>query len=437
VVRLDQASRLFRPVSAGLCIAGCLATGCSSRQFEPEPPARVTASADPVRRTIRPIPDVIAKPRPFRLPDSLGSAAGSSLHDHPVTMQAEVAAASRVAAAVPAGPVDEASAPAPLDLPPATGFARPFDSASTAPAVAEIRGMMREYLRAFNRHDPAALAAHWSQAGESIDLDSGQTTRGRPAVEEIFSTLFEEDAGATIDIDITAIRPVREDVAVVDGVSLLSFSDEVPTGSRFTAVVAKQDGRWMLESVREAAVPLPAAAGPSPLEQLSWLVGCWEDVGADVTAGTHCFWSADKAFLIRSHAVTRDETAAPTAAAAAADGIPELLAVAPAGTCEITEIIGWDPSRKQVRSWLFSSAGRFAEGTWSREGDAWRVCLAGGGPDTAADCVYTLSRVGADEIAVGGDAGRLAGLMPPAADFVRTARPWTADRGDQPPADRP
>jgi hypothetical protein len=51
--------------------------------------------------------------------------------------------------------------------------------------------------------------------------------------------------------------------------------------------------------------------------------------------------------------------------------------------------------------------------------------------------VYTLSRVGADEIAVRGDAGRLAGLMPPAADFVRTARPWTADHGDQPPADRP
>lgn len=420
------ACRPFGPLAPVLVTVAALAAGCSSRHVDPEPPARVTASADPVRRTIRPIPEVIAKPRPFRLPDSLGSVADASVHGHPVTMRPEVAVAT-----LPVASADERAAPAALELPPATGFAPSSDSAAV-PAVAEIRDMMRDYLRAFNRHDPAALAAHWSESGENVDLDSGQTTRGRPAVEEIFSALFQEDADATIDIDITTIRPVREDVAVVDGVSLISFTDEVPVGSRFTAVVAKQDGRWMLESVREAAVPLPAIPGPAPLEQLSWLVGFWEDVGADVAAGTHAFWSADKAFLIRSHVVTREETAEPAAETAAADGIPALLTVAPAGICEITEIVGWDPERKQLRSWLFSSAGRFAEGMWSREGDSWRVCLTGGGADATAECVYTLSRVGPDEIAVRGDAGRLTGLMPPAADFVRTARPWSAGDAGEP-----
>jgi uncharacterized protein (TIGR02246 family) len=432
VATFAPAFRPFQTLVPAVALVAGLVAGCSSRPLDPEPPARVTASADPVRRTIRPIPEVIAKPRSFRLPDSLGSAADASLHERPATMRPELAAT-----AMPDGPAGERATPAALELPPATGFARPVDSAAATPAVAEIRDMMRDYLRAFNRHDPAALAAHWSESGENVDLDSGQTTRGRPAVEEIFSALFQEDADATIDIDITTIRPVREDVAVVDGVSLISFSDEVPAGSRFTAVVAKQDGRWMLESVREAAVPLPAAAGPSPLEQLSWLVGFWEDVGADVAAGTHAFWSADKAFLIRSHVVTREETAAPTAAGDGADGIPALLEVKPADTCEITEIVGWDSDRRQLRSWLFSSAGRFAEGTWSREGDSWRVCLTGGGPDATAECVYTLSRVGPDEIAVRGDAGRLAGLMPPAADFVRTARPWSAGEAGRPRDDQP
>jgi len=33
--------------------------------------------------------------------------------------------------------------------------------------------------------------------------------------------------------------------------------------------------------------------------------------------------------------------------------------------------IGWDPLRKQIRSWVFDSQGGFAEGLWAREGNRW------------------------------------------------------------------
>ena len=76
------------------------------------------------------------------------------------------------------------------------------------PFVAEIRDMLAGYLRAFNRHDAEAVAAHWSPAGENLNLDSGDVTAGREAVQTVFAALFASDPQATIDIDVSSIRPL-------------------------------------------------------------------------------------------------------------------------------------------------------------------------------------------------------------------------------------
>jgi uncharacterized protein (TIGR02246 family) len=397
----------------GLVVLPAVVAGCNSRAIEQgrvEVPVRATASADPSQPMLRTIPDVITKPKPFRLPDAIGP----TMSLEPATMAPRGGIA--LAAAERAAP-----APATLDFPPGR------------PAVEEVAAMLGEYLRAFNRHDPAALAAHWSEAGENVDLDTGETTRGREAVAEVFATLFQEDAGATIDIDVESIRPIRDDVALVDGVSRIGFSDgaspAAPSGSRFSAVVVKEQGRWMLASVREASLAAPAPlAEPArnPLDALAWLVGSWEDVGEGVTAGTQCFWSAGRAFLVRSHVVTFDAGAA-VRTVAGDDSIPGLLPPGAPGQREITEIIGWDADRRSLRSWLFSSDGRFAEATWTPEGKGWRVRLEGQGADAAATGSVFIERAGADEVSIRCDDDGLADVMPPACDFVRTARLGAAE----------
>jgi uncharacterized protein (TIGR02246 family) len=281
--------------------------------------------------------------------------------------------------------------------------------------------MMRDYLRAFNRHDPAALAAHWTGAGESVDLDSGEVTAGREAVRAVFSALFEQDDRATIDIDVHSVRPVRDDVAVVDGVTLIAFAEGSPAASRFSAVVVREDGRWMLESVRETSQPAAAvAAAERPLESLEWLVGAWEDIGEGVLASTQCFWSAGRGFLVRSHAIRGD--AAATDRPVAGDArIPGLLPAGNPQPRELTEIIGWDPDRRVIRSWIFTSSGRFAEGTWTREGDTWTVLVEGRGRDEGAACTCTLAPAGTDGLSVTCAGDALADLLPPACEFLRTA----------------
>jgi uncharacterized protein (TIGR02246 family) len=389
----------FSPSTIVACACGgLLAVGCSSRPVETSLSDRPAVSPAatrnspptmPARRATGPIPEVISKAKPFRLATAVSSAAA--------TDRSAPTARSPRRVSPPAG----------------------VSSRDTA----GIRDLIASYLRAFNQHDPAALAAHWSEAGESIDLDSGATTAGREAVQQVFATLFEEDAGATIDIDLQSIRQLRDDVAVVDGVSRIAFTDAPPSASRFSAVVVRQDGAWVLDTVRESTVPLEqlsSSPAARPLDGLEWLVGTWEDASEGVTASIQCGWSPNKAFLVRHHLVTSD----PTPAARPQPGdtrIPGLLpAAGSAVSRELTEIIGWDETRSELRSWLFSSDGRSAEGSWSRDGDTWTVRFEAGG--SGADCVYSITQAGADELTCSVSSERLADLLPPACDYLRTAR---------------
>lgn len=283
-------------------------------------------------------------------------------------------------------------------------------------ADASVRSMITAYQQAFNRHDSVALAGHWTAAGENVDLASGVVTQGRDAVRTVFASLFADDAAAAIEIDVTSVRPVRADVAVVDGTSRITFGDGATSGSRFSGVAVRQSGRWMFESIRESPWP-EASTSPRELEQLGWLVGMWEDVGPGITAGTSCHWTTGRAFLVRQHVVSGDGAVAEPSA-----DVPGLLPPGDVAPREVTEIIGWDPERSQIRSWVFTSAGRFAEGTWTREGDTWRVRLDGRGGDAGRSCEFVVGHRNGEELTARGSADGLAADMVPVCDFVRTAR---------------
>jgi uncharacterized protein (TIGR02246 family) len=402
-------------IAAGVVL--CLAVGCApagsvpqsrigSLAVEPELPDATTASADPHRLAERTVPEVIGKPRPFRLGDVVPPGrTGEAV----ATLGLAIEPLSEFAGIRPVAALEPVAEPARL----------PADESSTA-AGAEIHDMLSGYLRAFNRHDAAAAAAHWTADGENVNLDSGEVTRGREAVREVFTALFEIDPEATIDIDVTAVRPVRGDVAVVDGVSRVSYADGEVAGSRFSAVVVREADHWRLASVRETPAVAPAAPA-RPLEQLAWLVGSWEDVGEGVIASSQAAWTGDRAFLVRRHLITPDAVAAATPAAGD-QRIPGLLPAGGTARRELTEIIGWDPERESIRCWIFSSDGRFAEGMWSKDGPAWTVRVEGRGLDAGREATCTLTADGPDGLVIQTEGESLAGLLPPACGFTRTAR---------------
>jgi hypothetical protein len=130
--------------------------------------------------------------------------------------------------------------------------------------------------------------------------------------------------------------------------------DGFPVQTDCHLVVGKRDGQWLIAEARESS-PETVAESSSPLDELSWMVGDWVDSSDRVDVKIDCDWFANKHFLVRSFTVTTD-------------GQLDLQG---------TEIVGYDPAAKQIRSWVFDSDGTFSEGAWTRDGKTWRVTMKG------------------------------------------------------------
>ena len=103
-----------------------------------------------------------------------------------------------------------------------------------------------------------------------------------------------------------------------------------------------------LATVANVAAEEPSAI-ESGLDQLDWLVGDWVDEDDQSRVAFSVEWAAKGKFLRRTFAVSDEE------------GV----------VMEGTQVIGWDPANKRIRSWTFDSEGGFGEAFWTHDGDRW------------------------------------------------------------------
>jgi uncharacterized protein (TIGR02246 family) len=213
-----------------------------------------------------------------------------------------------------------------------------------------IRAQVVSYVNAYNRGDAKAVAAHWSDSGQ-WQSPAGDLVEGRPAIEKQMQALFAAKSGAKIEVVDPKIRFVTSDVAIEEGTAHVLASGEPPSTSTYLAVHVKKNGKWLLDSVHETEVPAPSAsAAYEQLTDLEWMVGNWVDEGSEGSAQTTCRWSKNKSFLLRTFKVAT-----------------------PGGDFEGTQVVGWDPVARSIRSWVFDSEGGFSQGAWVRRGDSWVV----------------------------------------------------------------
>src|SRR5262245_53131214 len=150
--------------------------------------------------------------------------------------------------------------------PAAAGPARPEDEKA-------IRAAGAAFAKAFQAGDAKAVAALFTPEADYVDED-GQMFRGRAAIEKEFATAFLKQKGMTLESTVDSLRFLGADVAVQNGVCRVK-----PAGggrgnaTRFTAVLVKRDGAWLLENVRES--PYVPECNYEHLSELEWLVGTW------------------------------------------------------------------------------------------------------------------------------------------------------------------
>jgi uncharacterized protein (TIGR02246 family) len=231
-----------------------------------------------------------------------------------------------------------------------------------------IRKAIESYMDAYNRGDAAAAASHWSRDGKYLS-PTGDAAQGPDQIRAGLEKFFAENKGIQVNAAVFDIQPQSADRALVDGFAVFRRPGEPNEEVLFSATSVREDGTWKLFQVEEAESSVPLAS-IAKLGELEWLIGDWVDQDDSSIVETTFRWTKDYAFISGTFRVTVEDR------------------VDIAGT----QVIGWDPVAKKVRSWIFDSKAGFGEGEWSRSGDRWTVKVRstlGTGQKASSINIYT------------------------------------------------
>jgi uncharacterized protein (TIGR02246 family) len=220
-----------------------------------------------------------------------------------------------------------------------------------------VKQVTEEFKRAFDAGDSKAVAALYTDDAELID-EFGERIQGRPVIQDFYSALFNERKGATIEVSLASLHFFGPDVAKEEGQTRVkSKAGEPATYRDYVVLYVKQGGRWLHSSVREEHPT--GLAHHERLKELEWLLGEWLDESSDSIIHMTCRWSDDKNFLVRDFVIH-------------VQGKPVM---------NVTQRIGWDPLTRQIKSWVFDSAGGYGDALWARNGNQWVIKSTGVLPD--------------------------------------------------------
>jgi uncharacterized protein (TIGR02246 family) len=269
-----------------------------------------------------------------------------------------------------------------------------------ADAKAAIAKKAEAFIEAFHKGDAAALAAFWTPNGEYTDI-AGKVIKGREAIEKIFQGLFAETKDLKMRIDSDSLRFVTPDVAIEKGTSsVFPPGGGPPSRANFTIVHVKKNGQWYLDSVRDS--PFVAPANAEHLRGLDWVIGDWTgntDTGEVERLGFD--WTGNQNFIVASFTTAAKDVLVGDA----------------------TVWIGWDPTAKNIRAWLFDSTGGIGDGAWTEEGSKWSLKMNVVLPDgKKATATYVLTRVDKDNLTLQAKDRSLDGKAEPDAKEVKLKR---------------
>ena len=240
--------------------------------------------------------------------------------------------------------------------------ARAADEAAKAPAANStpdkpadekaIRATAEEFVKAFNAGDATTVGALWAPDAEYTD-ESGQSFRGRAAIEELYAGLFKEHRGATMAVTVESVRFFGPDIAVEKGIAKLTSPAGGTSAARYTVVHARRDGKWIMVDCRDT--PYVPGSNEDYLKDLEWLIGPWTTDAKGEGRRIAFEWMCERNFIKSSFTVTEGDKT----------------------TLNGGQIIGWNPKRGRIVSLHFDAQGGFGNDVWIKDGSKWVIEASG------------------------------------------------------------
>jgi uncharacterized protein (TIGR02246 family) len=215
----------------------------------------------------------------------------------------------------------------------------------------------RDFAEAFNQGDAKAIAAMWTENGESREA-SGRTFLGRAAVEKAYAEFFKANKVAQIEVLVKSVRFPAKDLAIEEGLLRNSRGPkDLPATTAYVAVhIREAAGQWKIALASEGGV------GQDRLEDLDWLLGDWTTKVKEDIIQLSFARDAKKPHI----------TGMFTRTAPGKEPVSSSIRIA------------LDPETGQVRSWGFEDDGAHSQALWVCDGKSWvldtRGVLADGTP---------------------------------------------------------
>ena len=240
-------------------------------------------------------------------------------------------------------------------------------------AIAAVRKSVEQFSAAFNAGKVDGLASMFLPKGEVID-ENGSVYQGPQEIKGLLNAFFQKFPGAKLAIDVQSVRLVGP-VAIEEGTRTITVKDGATKSQfRYIAVWAKTDKGWQIASLRDFTDdPVPTAN--ENLQPIAWLMGDWINEGADGKVAISYRWSEDKNYLLGEFEI--NSPSKPVA--------------------KSSQRIGWDPSARKIRSWLFDADGGFAEADWIVVDDGEIVIKSSSVNPDGVTATATLTLVPKDE----------------------------------------
>jgi uncharacterized protein (TIGR02246 family) len=233
--------------------------------------------------------------------------------------------------------------------------ARQAEKPKSSPEDEAVRAAAEALVKAYDARDAKAFAASFTAEGEYVD-EKGAVFHGRKAIEDEFAGFFKANPETAIEVQLVGARPIAAGIVAADGATRFTRAKgEPPIFGRCHLVCAREQGKWLVASLHEIEAADEHFSHHEQVQQLEWLVGDWIDEGSDSHVHFSCRWDDGGNYLLRDFAVH----------------------VAGQKAITGTQRIGYDPVTGHLKTWIFDSAGGYAEGYFHREEDRWVLHTSG------------------------------------------------------------